>query len=190
MFRKILEISIMSEQVVKISDSWATPGALGLTGFSLSTIVLAFLNLGLAEDAVPLIAMSIFVGGIAQFCAGLFAFKKGSTFDMVAFCGFGSFWVSFAYILLTGSGAYAVGIYLIVWALLAFALTLGVIKLKAKALIGVLGLLTIVLIVSGLNSIMGGLAMVAGILCLVLGLLAFYTAMAIVLNEVGFKLPL
>ncbi|MCL2550057.1 MAG: acetate uptake transporter [Methanimicrococcus sp.] len=181
----------MSEQVVKISDSWATPGALGLTGFSLSTIVLAFLNLGLAEDAVPLIAMSIFVGGIAQFCAGLMAFKKGSTFDMVAFCGFGSFWLSFAYILLTGAGSMATGLYLIVWALLAFALTLGVIKLKAKALIGVLGLLTIVLIVSGLNAIIAAdLAMIAGVLCIVLGLLAFYTAMAIVLNEVGFKLPL
>lgn len=182
----------MSEQVVKIADSYATPGALGLTGFSLTTILLAFYDLGIFTDTVALIAMSIFVGGIAQFCAGLFAFKKGSTFDMVTFCGFGTFWISFAYILITGGASgVSIGIYLLIWALLAIALLFGVIKLKAKFLIGVLALLAIVLIVTAAFFITGTaiIATIAGILALVLGLLAFYVAMAITLNEVGYKLP-
>lgn len=182
----------MSEQVVKIADSWATPGALGLTGFSLSTIMLGFVNLGIVEDSLALIALSIFVGGLAQFCSGLMAFVKGSTFDMVAFTAFGSFWISFAYILLSPTPPSTLGlvIYLLIWGLLAAVMTIGVIKLKARALICVLGLLAVVFILTAAGSYVPIVATIAGILTLILGLVAFYTAMAITLNEVGFKLPL
>lgn len=181
-----------SVQVVKISDSWATPGALGLTGFSLSTIMLGFVNMGLVEDAIALVAFSIFVGGLAQFCSGIMAFVKGSTFDMVAFTAFGAFWMSFAYILLTGTGTLSLTIYLLIWGLLAAVLTIGVIKLKARALICVLGLLAVVFVLTAVATYTGiAIVMtVAAALTIILGLIAFYTAMAITLNEIGFKLPL
>ncbi|MDL2261589.1 acetate uptake transporter [Methanimicrococcus sp. OttesenSCG-928-J09] len=185
-----------SEQVVRICDSWATPGALGLTGFSMTTLMLAFFDLGLFSDALALISMSIFVGGIAQFCAGLMAFKKGNTFETVAFCAFGSFWISFAYILIAPFGsdpasATSVGLYLLVWGLLAGSMLFGVIKLKAKFLIAVFALLALVFIVTAIFYFTGIaiIATVAGILALILGLVAFYTAMTIVLNECGYKLP-
>ena len=91
-----------SEKVVKICDAWGTPGALGLTGLALASFSLAFLDMGLFADVMILISMSIFVGGLVQVFAGLLSFKKGNTFEMVAFTMFGMFWISFAYILNAG----------------------------------------------------------------------------------------
>jgi len=178
-----------SERVVKICDAWGTPGALGLAGLALASFVLAFFDLGLFKDAAVLISMSIFVGGLVQVFAGLLAFKKGNTFEMVAFTMFGMFWISFAYILQLNA-ADGVGWYLLSWALLSGTMLLGLLKLKARVLSILFIVLTIVFIVSALNVFLGGLAFVAGILVLALGLVSFYAAMAIVLNETGYKLPL
>jgi len=180
-----------SEKVVKICDAWGTPGALGLAGLALASFSLAFLNLGLG-DAVVLISMSIFVGGLVQVFTGLLAFKKGNTFEMVAFTMFGMFWISFAYILTTGGAdATSVGMYLFSWALLSGTMLFALLKLKAKVLSLLFIVLTIVFIVSALTNFIDGLGMIAGVLVLLLALVSFYASMAIVLNETaGFKLPL
>jgi Predicted membrane protein len=184
----------MSENVVKISDTWGNHGALGLSGLALASFMLAFSNLGLVEGSLVLVSMSIFVGGFIQVFAGLLAFKKGSTFDMVAFTMFGMFWISFAYILLAPSAlttnATGVGLYLFAWALLSGTMLLGLLKLKARVLSLLFIVLTIVFIVSGLTNFIAGLTFIAGILVLILALVSFYAAMAIVLNETGYKLPL
>ena len=185
------------EKSVKICDTWAAPGALGLAGLALASFVLAFFDLGLFTDAVVLVSMSIFVGGFVQVFTGLLAFKKGSTFDMVAFTMFGMFWISFAYILIApfsdaAASATSIGLYLLCWALLSGTMLLGLLKLKARALSILFIILTLVFIVSALTFLMPEMALglVAGVLTLALALISFYTAMAIVLNDVGFKLPL
>jgi len=179
-----------SERVVKICDAWGIPGALGLTGLALASFSLAFFNLGLG-DAVVLISMCIFVGGLVQVFAGLLSFKKGNTFEMVAFTMFGMFWISFAYILTTGgASATSVGMYLFSWALLSGTMLLGLLKLKARVLSLLFIILTIVFIVSALTNFVTGLTMIAGVLVLALAIVSFYAAMAIVLNETGYKLPL
>jgi Predicted membrane protein len=180
-----------SEKVVKIYDACGIPGALGLTGLALASFMLAFFNFGLFGDAVVLISMSIFVGGFVQVFAGLLSFKKGNTFELVAFTMFGMFWISFAYILITGgASATSVGLYLFSWALLSGTMLLGLLKLKARVLSLLFIVLTIVFIVSALTNFIAGLTFIAGILVLVLAFVSFYAAMAIVLNETGYKLPL
>ena len=178
-----------SEKVVKICDAWGTPGALGLSGLALASFMLAFFDLGLFTDAVALISMSIFVGGLVQVFAGLLAFKKGNTFELVAFTMFGMFWISFAYILIMGASAESIGLYLLSWALLSGTLLLGLLKLKARVLSLLFIVLTVVFIVSAITQFVPELTFVAGVLVLLLALISFYAAMSIVLNETGYKLP-
>jgi succinate-acetate transporter protein len=80
---------------------------------------------GIAHPNV-VVGMALFCGGLAQLLAGMWEFPKGNTFGATAFTSYGVFWLSYATILLPGSGivaAYtvksefesAVGIYLICW---------------------------------------------------------------------------
>lgn len=68
------------------------------------------------------IGMGVFYGGIAQFVAGVFEFKKNHTFSGSAFVSYGSFWLSFV-TLLIGPNIFncekpdnnAIGIFLLFW---------------------------------------------------------------------------
>jgi succinate-acetate transporter protein len=125
------------------------------------------------------------------------SWKKGNTFETVAFTSFGFFWVSFAFILiapfgLTTSSA-GLGLYLILWGLLSFFLLLGTLKLKVKALIVIFTLLVTTFFITAIPALVTVPAIVgtiAAISTLLLGLASCYAAMAIVLNDVGYKLPL
>lgn len=187
----------MSEQVIKIADTTGNPGALGLTGFSLATLTLSFHNMGIVPENLTVIAMAIFVGGLVQLIAGSMAWKKGNTFETVAFTGFGVFWLSFAYILITPFGAQAagdtaLGLYLLLWGLLGLGLFFGTLKLGVKALMVVFALLVLTFFVTAASHLIAisALGFLAGFCAFLLGAAAFYTAMAIVLNEVGYKLPM
>ncbi|MBZ3936212.1 acetate uptake transporter [Methanimicrococcus blatticola] len=187
----------MSEQVIKIADTTGNPGALGLTGFSLATLTLSFHNMGLVPENMTVIAMAIFVGGLAQLLAGMMAWKKGNTFETVAFTGFGVFWLSFAFILIAPLGTAAAGdfglaLYLLLWGIFGLGLLLGTLKMGVKALVVVFTLLVLTFFMTAafhfvLIPIVG---VIAGFFAFLLGAAAFYTAMAIVLNEVGYKLPM
>ena len=77
----------------------ADPGPLGLAGFAMTTFVLSVFNAGLITTAglvAVVLPLALFYGGLAQFVAGLWEFRKGNTFGALAFCSFGSFWLSFA----------------------------------------------------------------------------------------------
>ena len=188
----------MSEQVVKISDATSASGALGLTGLGLAALMLSFSGLGLFPDALIVIAMSIFVGGIIQVMTGYMAWKKGNTFETVAFTAFGFFWISFAFILIAPYGlpaasATSTGLYLVLWGILSFCLLLGTIKLKVKALIAIFTLLVTTFFITAIPALVTVPAIVgtiAAISTLLLGIVSLYTAVAITLNEVGYKLPL
>ncbi|MDV0445411.1 Succinate-acetate/proton symporter SatP [Methanimicrococcus sp. At1] len=187
----------MSEQVIKIADTTGNPGALGLTGFSLATLTLSFHNMGIVPENLTVIAMAIFVGGLAQLLAGMMAWKKGNTFETVAFTGFGVFWLSFAYILITpfgaaGAGDLALGLYLTLWGVFGLGLFFGTLKMGVKALIVVFALLVLTFFVTAASHFVAisALGFAAGFCAFLLGAAAFYTAMAIVLNEVGYKLPM
>ena len=81
----------MSEKV-----EWASPGALGLAGFGLTTVLLNLHNAGLIE--VPLITFcyGFFYGGVAQVIAGIIDGKRGDVFGLTAFTSYGLFWIGLA----------------------------------------------------------------------------------------------
>ncbi len=60
----------------------ANPAALGLGGFALTTFLLNVVNSGLiASDNLGMVLpIGLFYGGLAQFCAGMWEFKRGDTF--------------------------------------------------------------------------------------------------------------
>jgi succinate-acetate transporter protein len=187
----------MNEQTIKLADTTANPGALGLTGFGLATLMLSFKNAGFFFDDLPVIAMAIFVGGLIQVIAGWMAWKKGNTFETVAFTSFGFFWLSFAFISiaplgLAKAGDFSVGLYLMLWGILGLFLLLGTFKMKVKVLIVIFALLVLTFFVTAAAHFVDlhALSLFSGVCAFLLGSSALYAAMAIVLNELGYKLPM
>lgn len=125
----------------------ANPGALGLFSFASTTFALSLYNLqtrGITEPNV-VVGMAIFVGGLGQLLAGMWEFPKGNVFGATAFTSYGAFWLSYATILLPGSGILAaftdvtelqsaLGIYLITWFMVTFFLLIGATR-KSVALV-------------------------------------------------------
>ncbi|MDV0447860.1 Succinate-acetate/proton symporter SatP [Methanosarcinaceae archaeon Ag5] len=180
-------------QIVKTQDTTANPGPLGLTGFALATLTLGFHNAGIFPSSLTVVAMAIFVGGLAQLLAGMMEWKKGNTFGMVAFTGFGVFWLSFAWIQIhpffMTAGLESVGLYLALWGLFGLCLLLGTLKMKSKSMVVIFALLVLTFFVTAFDHMAFPLGAVPGICALLLGLSALYKAMADVLNEQGYNIP-
>jgi succinate-acetate transporter protein len=122
----------------------ANPGTLGLFSFASTTFILSLYNVGARGIAVPnlVVGMAVFCGGLAQLLAGMWEFPRGNTFGATAFTSYGAFWMSFATILIPGSGiaaAYtdatefhnALGIYLITWFIVTFLLLIAALRKNA-----------------------------------------------------------
>jgi uncharacterized protein len=80
----------------------ADPAPLGLAGFGITTLLLSLINAGIlgstaGGDALKLgvMAVALTFGGLAQFVAGMWAFRRGNTFAATAFTSYGAFWFSF-----------------------------------------------------------------------------------------------
>ena len=105
----------------------ADPAPLGLAAFALTTFVLSAHNAGLFGTVAStiVIGLAIFYGGLAQFMAGMWSFRRGNTFTSTAFTTYGSFWLALGtYLVLITAGkvktediATSLG-----WFLLAFAI--------------------------------------------------------------------
>eukprot|EP00121_Abeoforma_whisleri_P003702 Awhi_evm1s3332 len=72
------------------------PGVIGLTGFSMATVLLGFLKVGYWEvESNPLLAFwGFFVGGAMQVQAGIYEHKCGNPFSAWAFTLFGWNWMA------------------------------------------------------------------------------------------------
>jgi succinate-acetate transporter protein len=86
-----------SERVVELQErseaSVGEPGALGLFGFAVGTLVIAIPLSGivpLKTGVLAALAPVLVFAGIAQFIAGLVAFRKGNTFAGTAFGSYGA----------------------------------------------------------------------------------------------------
>ena len=105
----------------------ADPAPLGLAAFALTTFVLSAHNAGLFGTVgnTIVVGLAIFYGGLAQFMAGMWSFRRGNTFTATAFSTYGAFWLSLGtYVVLILAGkvktedvATSLG-----WFLLAFAI--------------------------------------------------------------------
>lgn len=73
----------------------ADPAPLGLAGFALTTFMLSGHNVGFIPDLIW-VGLAFFYGGVAQFAAGMWEFRRGNTFASTAFSTYGGFWLSLA----------------------------------------------------------------------------------------------
>ncbi len=77
---------------------WGDPAPLGLAGFALTTLLLSIINTNLLKESAaiaPVLGLAAFYGGLAQFAAGLFEFRRGNTFGATAFVSYAAFWLSY-----------------------------------------------------------------------------------------------
>ncbi len=76
----------------------ADPGPLGLAAFALTTFILSAHNAGIfgfdKHASTIVIGLAIFYGGLAQFMAGMWAFRNRNTFSATAFSTYGGFWLA------------------------------------------------------------------------------------------------
>lgn len=188
-----------SEQPAAAATTSANPAPLGLFGFGLTTFVLSSINAGFiipqGVGTTIVLGLAIFYGGLGQLLAGMWEFKAGNTFGATAFTSYGAFWLSYAVILIPGSGVLAsfttkagtlmpvfgtaAGIYLLGWTIITALLTLGTLRSNV-ALISVFVLLTLTFLFLAIGALAGsnGMTAIGGWLGILTALVAWYTALA------------
>lgn len=168
----------------------ANPGALGLGGFALTTFILNIVNSGIVsgENLGMVLPVGIFYGGLAQFCAGMWEFKRGDTFGATCFSSFGAFWMAVALmVLLENTGTIepvpreGMAVLFIAWGIFTAYATVASLKV-AKAVTAIFVTLVILffLLAAGeWNATIHKIAGYEGILC---ALIAWYCSAAILIN--------
>lgn len=126
------------------------PGPLGLISFALTTFCLGFYQCGVGLPGANsfgtvgpyqvIFGSALFMGGAAQFVAGIMEFTVGNTFGTTVHISYGAFWLSFALTIYPNSGvasAYGdderafsvhIGIYLIAWFLVTFLFLIAALR--------------------------------------------------------------
>ena len=172
-----------------LTDTTANPAPLGLLGFGMTTILLNLHNAGFYAMDTMILAMGIFIGGIAQVIAGAMEWKKKNTFGTTAFTLYGFFWLSLVALLVMprlGLGEAAtpvsMGFYLALWGLFTACMFVGTLKLN-RALQTVFLSLTVLFFMLAYADFTGGSKTPAGYEGIFCGLSAFYAAIAQILNE-------
>ena len=86
-----------TEYASESARSIADPAPLGLSAFALTTFLLSLVNAKLIPaGAEPVVfGLALAYGGLGQFLAGMWEFRKGNTFGATAFGSFGAFWISY-----------------------------------------------------------------------------------------------
>jgi succinate-acetate transporter protein len=176
----------VAQSLVKDEPQWANPGALGLAGFGLNTILLQIHNLGLISGNMPLVYGFIW-GGVAQIIAGIIDGKRGDTFGLTAFVSYGAFWIglaltfTFQWAGLIQEDSSGLAWTMIVWGIFTFFMTFGTLKMTLvhffvfASLTVLFGLLAAVFF----GALSAKVAGVEGLFC---GAAATYGAAAVIVN--------
>jgi len=129
----------------------ADPAPLGLAAFALTTFVLSCANAGLMpKSAEPVVfGLAAAYGGLAQFCAGMWEFKRNNTFGATAFTSYGAFWLAFALLVTFYAGKIpadalpsALGTFLLAWGIFTAYMTVAARRVSTPVFV-VFALLTI-----------------------------------------------
>ena len=168
----------------------ANPAALGLGGFALTTFILNVVNSGLisADNLGMVLPIGICYGGLAQFCAGMWEFKRGDTFGATCFSSFGAFWIGIAtMVILESTGVIApvpregMAVLFIAWGIFTAYATIASLRVN-RAVTSIFVTLTILffmLAAGEWNVTVHKIAGYEGILC---ALIAWYTSAAVLIN--------
>jgi len=182
----------------------ANPGPLGLFSFASTTFILSLYNLQTRDITHPnvVVGMAIFCGGLAQLLAGMWEFPNGNAFGATAFTSYGAFWMSYATILLPGSGVIsaftdptelnsALGIYLMAWFMVTFLLLIVSLR-KNVGLVVLFACLTITFLLLGIGTFTASLPVTksGGALGVITAFVAYYVGLADLLAADKVHLPL
>jgi succinate-acetate transporter protein len=170
----------------------ADPAPLGLAGFAMTTFVLSCFNAKLIDASLEAVVLplALLYGGVAQFLAGMWEFRKGNVFGALAFTSYGAFWMSFAALvkfvapgLPAATAHQAVGLYLLAWTIFTAYMTIASFRTNGVvfAVFTVLTLTFLALTIGELAS-SPGWAKLGGWLGLVTAALAWYGSFAGVTN--------
>lgn len=177
----------MARVITQNEVQWANPGALGLAGFGLNTILLQIHNLGLITGTLPLV-FGFFWGGVAQIIAGIIDGRRGDTFGLTAFTSYGLFWVglSFYFMLqwteVIQADNSGLAWLFILWGIFTGYMTIGTFKMSVMHIFVFASLTVLFFLLAG--TFFGILpASVAGVEGLCCGLAAAYGSAAVVLND-------
>ncbi|GAA4302799.1 acetate uptake transporter [Compostibacter hankyongensis] len=179
--------------VTVLKDTTANPAPLGLLGFGMTTVLLNLANAGYFGVNAMILAMGIFVGGLAQVLAGVQEWKKGNSFGATAFTAYGMFWLSLVCIFTlpatSWGGAFkadaaSLGWYLLLWGVFTLFMFFGTLKLNRMLQVVFFTLTILFFLLAGSefteNASLKAFAGYEGIVC---GLSACYGSMALILNE-------
>ncbi|KAJ6553120.1 Gpr1 family protein [Mycena capillaripes] len=173
----------------------ATPGALGFFAFACTTLVfgLSTVTAGGVYESNIVVGMAISTGGIAQMLAGMWEFPTGNVFGATAFTLFGSFWLSYAAILIPGSGILAsyrtvrelhtaLGFFFTAWFGASILVTFAALR-KPPVFIALFGFLSGAFAFLGMGEFIAvqGVTQVGGALGIVTALIAYYIAVGVLL---------
>lgn len=188
------------EKPEAVAPAIANPLPLGLFGFALTTFILSASNAGLfgvppAKGLTMVIGLALFYGGIAQLLAGMWEFKRGNTFGAAAFSSYGAFWLAFAFTAQFNliPSASALAWWLLAWGFFSFLMLLVSLRVSIALIVlfVVLTLTYIALAIGYFSGANGTWIQIGGILGIITALVAWYTALAGVLDSgaFAFKLP-
>ncbi|HEX4756179.1 MAG TPA: acetate uptake transporter [Candidatus Dormibacteraeota bacterium] len=172
------------------------PAPLGLAGFAFTTLLLSLINTQILPKSVEVLVLSVALtfGGLAQFVAGMWAFKRGNTFAGTAFTSYGAFWLSFyllvvVFIPLVPKTAGAndisnfVGWYLLAWGIFtAYMFIASLAGARAVQLVFLLLTITFVVLAIGNFGTSASIIQVGGYVGLATAAAAIYASFADVVN--------
>ncbi|MCD6359199.1 MAG: acetate uptake transporter [Dehalococcoidia bacterium] len=175
-----------------MNEKIASPGALGLGAFALTTFLLNLVNAEIVPAASlgMVLPMGLFYGGLAQLLAGMWDFKRGDMFGGTCFSSYGAFWMGLAtMVIMEGQGVLApvppegMAAFLVAWGIFSIIATVATFKLS-KALVFVFVTLVALFFLLAIGETHHTAHVVGGYVGLVCALGAWYTAAAGLLNTI------
>jgi hypothetical protein len=168
-------------------------------GFGMTTVLLNLLNAGIIPPSGGgmIFAIGIFYGGMAQIIAGILEFKNGNTFGTLAFCSYGSFWLSLVALQVFPTLGWAglvdsrsMGAYFAMWGIFTTYIFIASLKLKRGLQVVFLSVAVLFFLLTTADltgiDVIKTIAGLEGIFC---GASAIYVAGAEILNEI-YKKPI
>lgn len=178
----------------------AESSPLGLWGFATgtwiaATVVGGFVSLGDLTVVAPVVLL---FAGVAQFIAGLYAYRRVNALSSNAFCCFGAFNAVIGLIVLLQAGHVLpvdqganliIGFFFESFAFIAAALAMGAMRLN-MAMVGVLGSLAVGYALGGIPFLNGAITtgssiigMIGACFLFISSVLAYYTGAAMLVNS-------
>jgi len=178
----------MSGRAATPTSRIANPVPAGIFSFAATTFLLSMYNVNTRGIHTPnvVVGMTIFTGGLLQFIAGMWEFPRGNVFGATVFSSYGTFWMSYATILIPSSGiisAYtdpqefnnALGLYLIVWMMITIiCLVVSLRKSLSFIILFTILSLTFGLLAGGSFTGMNKLTKAGGVTGIITALVAYY----------------